>query len=513
MWRVVVARSTAVVAAKTKQSGALFRNGGGLHHSSSNSNSRTIRKSSSTSSSSSSPPLLWLTVATIALLPPLITLTDARPESKGDRKQQQRQQQQKTNCHSYGCPFLPQDIFFDKAVNDALAQIRASTIEPEYDSAMNLLSQSGDDQRATLTLIGYKGGTLESQINQDRALVVDPYFPTSDYFTTSTSTATADDSNDDDNSNVDDLQTNRLLGVFDGHAYLGEQVSEYTVQELPKLLSSKLSKELTVGMSEAESTRVTKKILVETFRDIDKTAPAEVSGGCTASIILQLGPKIFVANAGDSRSFIVCHHKASDTTEVVYISREDKVSLPDERARIEAMGGIPYIPHRSGQSPRVLYTDPKTGEQIGLAMSRSIGDWDAGEVGVIPDPLVDVLDLPELVQAHLTKTKASWMMVVDEQGEMKKKNKESSTADDDLYIFAVSASDGLLDYVEPEIISKLLAQSIAGDGDLHLLSACERLISIAATAWHHAKQGRYRDDISIAVSKIRSPKNNTNKKK
>ena len=77
--------------------------------------------------------------------------------------------------------------------------------------------------------------------------------------------------------------------------------------------------------------------------------------------------------------------------------------------------------------------------------------------------------------------------------------------DDDLYIFAVSASDGLMDYVEPEIISKLLAQSITGASALHLLSACERLISIAATAWHHAKQGRYRDDISIAVCKIRSP--------
>ena len=29
-------------------------------------------------------------------------------------------------------------------------------------------------------------------------------------------------------------------------------------------------------------------------------------------------------------------------------------------------------------------------------MSRSIGDWEAGEVGVIPDPMIDILDMNEI---------------------------------------------------------------------------------------------------------------------
>ena len=50
---------------------------------------------------------------------------------------------------------------------------------------------------------------------------------------------------------------------------------------------------------------------------------------------------------------------------------------------------------RREDTPRVMYTDPNTGFQMGLAMSRSIGDWDM--VGVIAEPIVDVLDLRNIV--------------------------------------------------------------------------------------------------------------------
>ena len=43
----------------------------------------------------------------------------------------------------------------------------------------------------------------------------------------------------------------------------------------------------------------------------------------------------------------------------------------------------------------------------GLAMSRSIGDWDAGEVGVIPDPLIDILDVKEIKRKILESLNAS----------------------------------------------------------------------------------------------------------
>jgi serine/threonine protein phosphatase PrpC len=327
---------------------------------------------------------------------------------------------------------------------------------------------------ATLTLLGYKGGSPESQINQDRAFVLSPF-------------RVGEVSEDE----AEDGTTCRLLGVFDGHAPLGEHVSEYVVTELPKLLAKKL--EL---VTDQEST---KEALVESFIEMDKTVPAHKSGGCTASVILQMGRKVYVANAGDSRSFIAVYHKQSRKTQIVYVSREDKPDLPEERKRVESVGGQVYISNRVGGTSRVLYTDPMTGYQSGLAMSRSIGDWEAGKVGVIPDPIVDVIDIPNLVTAE-----RNMCVVIDENGDM---NMEFCVGDqvDDVHIFAVSATDGMFDFVDPLAIAETIAPSLFDEDGSHPLTACENLISTAASGWQGAKQGRYRDDIAIAVCTIRIP--------
>jgi len=353
----------------------------------------------------------------------------------------------KEGCPSYGCSLLPNDIFYNKPVQQALEQIRVQT----GDQPEKILGESGDSDKATLTLIGYKGGSVESQINQDRSFIINPF-------------------------QGDKI----LLGVFDGHAKLGELVSEYTVQTLPKLLHEKLSNSLKPDQSEDEQEEIIKQCLDECFVELDQTAPAEISGGCTASVILLYKQKLFFANAGDSRSFLCVHRSSTNTTAVAYITREDKPHLPDERQRIEKMGGQVYAPQRG--TSRVMYIDPITKYQNGLAMSRSIGDWDAGKLGVIPNPIVDVVDISTLL-----------------------KKKFNEDAVDDVHIFAVSATDGMMDYVEPHLVAQVLVSSLVEKDGEHLFTSLEKLISIAASGWQQAKGGRYRDDIAISVSKIRSP--------
>merc|ERR1712157_674623 len=155
----------------------------------------------------------------------------------------------------------------------------------------------------------------------------------------------------------------------------------------------------------------------------------------------------------------------------------DKPDLPEERARVERMGGQVYVPppSRYGGSSRVLFVDKKTGNTNGLAMSRSIGDWDAAKLGVIPDPTVVRLDVSDLIE---------------------------NAGGGDIEVFAVSATDGLLDFVDIDSIAQTIAHSLYVDEGPHPLSACESLITTAATAWWKAKDGRYRDDIAIAVSKM-----------
>lgn len=161
---------------------------------------------------------------------------------------------------------------------------------------------------------------------------------------------------------------------------------------------------------------------------------------------------------------------------------------------------------------RVVYQDPASGAPTGLAMSRSIGDWEAGKRGVIPDPIVDVLDLNHLVIAALTGThEKEQCFVVDEQGEIDEAACTSAELEalmaekDDVHVFAVSASDGLMDFLEASEIAKILAPSLFLETGSHPVTACELLIFAAANAWQDAKQGRYRDDIAIAVSTLRRP--------
>ncbi|KAI2498202.1 serine/threonine phosphatase [Fragilaria crotonensis] len=74
-------------------------------------------------------------------------------------------------CPSYGCLMLPRDIVFDEQTRKALARIRNNLDE----KSLETLKTSGNAAHATLTLIGYKGGNDEDQINQDRAFAVNPF--------------------------------------------------------------------------------------------------------------------------------------------------------------------------------------------------------------------------------------------------------------------------------------------------------------------------------------------------
>lgn len=443
-------------------------------------------------------------------------------------------------CPLYGCPFLPMDVHYDEQVKTHLENMRkdenigSSEDEKEH---MIMLKSSGSEKAATLTLVGYKGGRMEDQINQDRALALAPYLywnikPSSNIETNGETITTR--------------PVARLIGAFDGHAKHGEKVSEYVVKTLPALLGNKLveydarsSTENDGEVDQQQKDHDIGQILHETFLELDATSPADPSGGCTASAVLQIGTRIYIANAGDSRSFVAVHitppggHAPTDasdgnkaTTAIVFGTREDKAHLIMERQRVEHMGGTVYLPNgflETGKgTTRVMYKDPTTGSTSGLAMSRSIGDWDAGAVGVIPDPLIDVLDAKEIKKRVLENLNEACRDDIQEvevdpaSGESAPIKQCVKYTEKDLKIFAVSATDGLLDYLPEEAIIGHVAKGlyrtkIINDEEsnaeekqetTHPLLVCEDLIYAAAQGWQKDKGGRYRDDIAIAVADL-----------
>jgi serine/threonine protein phosphatase PrpC len=404
--------------------------------------------------------LLAMATAMCVQVRPVVTVMEAG---------KQRQHTFPQTKEAYGSPFLPQDVYYEPIIKEALENLRMYKRREIDENTEPVLNSTGTKTEGALTLIGYKGGPLEVQVNQDRALVVSPY-----------------------------LQDSKLLGVFDGHANLGELVSQYVVSTLPEMLMQQLKQNANV-MAAIDIPQ----LLIDIFIELDKTAPAEVSGGCTATMVLQHENKIYTANAGDSRSMICVYRETTKRVQVVYISREDKPELPDEMARVNAAGGQVYLPVRG--TSRVLYTDPETGMQSGLAMSRSIGDWEVGKLGVIPDPIVHVLDIPELVQSKLLED----CEVLDPDSGGVTTECLPEGVDDDVYIFAISATDGLMDFATPETVAQTVAVSLYDKDGPHLLTALEQLIYMAAQGWEQSKQGQYRDDIAIAVAQLRIPASKT----
>ncbi len=119
-----------------------------------------------------------------------------------------------------------------------------------------------------------------------------------------------------------------------------------------------------------------------------------------------------------------------------------------------------------------------------------MGDHDGQSVGVISEPTIEILSIQSLV----TKAKQqSGISPKDERWNEK------------IELFAVAASDGMLDFLKPSDIAKRLEPTLynmeMGNEGVSLQEACEELILEASNSWL-GLNFHYRDDITIAVSRI-----------
>ncbi|KAL3926608.1 MAG: hypothetical protein SGBAC_013406, partial [Bacillariaceae sp.] len=271
------------------------------------------------------------------------------------------------DCPSYGCSLTPLDVYYSTA-HDALAILRSEKAsDDEKEKALDSLSSAGDDHKTTLTLKSYKGGEPEEQVNQDASMIHSPFL-------------------------IEGYnEPAQLLGVFDGHGDGGEITSQYAAMTIPKLLASELAN-IDLKNSEAIQTAIT-----EIFVQVDQQDPTEGEGGCTATMILQLNDLLYIANAGDSQSFVTVFIK--DEALVVYESREDKPELEEERERITAAGGYVHITADDSDVPRAYAVHEDGTIGTGLAMSRCLGDWE--NQGVIAEPIIDVLNITDVIDGAL----------------------------------------------------------------------------------------------------------------
>eukprot|EP00557_Chaetoceros_sp_GSL56_P011346 CAMPEP_0176478804 /NCGR_PEP_ID=MMETSP0200_2-20121128/1385_1 /TAXON_ID=947934 /ORGANISM="Chaetoceros sp., Strain GSL56" /LENGTH=610 /DNA_ID=CAMNT_0017874773 /DNA_START=113 /DNA_END=1946 /DNA_ORIENTATION=+ len=383
------------------------------------------------------------------------------------------------------------------------ATIAASTPAATAKTASTLHTSSpsssypSNNDYAVLTKRGYKGGLIESQVNQDRPFIFHNY-----YLNKTSPTMTME------------KEGHFVMGIMDGHGTFGHLVAQFVLMEfIRELLLVNHSWSGDGGGNNVDNhdelEHDQKKKWMELYQRIDSKLPKDLvdNGGCTASVIAKIrNDTIIVANTGDSQTFIVGYQRpknpnklditqssSSSTTimassslnvTILYKTKQHKAHIPEEMKRIESAGGIVEPPRTvfgTEMSSRVLVPIADSeGAVMSLAMSRSFGDALAKAVGVIVDPTVDVLHITELRKRYQNGRR-----VGGNNGTMPLSHDDFD--EESIQMFAVSVSDGLFDQVAIEEIAQVLALGFESDDKIggSLYKACEELIEkVQISGWN-----------------------------
>jgi serine/threonine protein phosphatase PrpC len=387
------------------------------------------------------------------------------------------------DCPFYGCPITATEV---SQLNNSNA---ANALSPNH-----------------IILTHKSNRKVPAPVNQDRAILISPFLPEEHIGNHPLQQVRSKD--------------NFLMGIFDGHDNAGGDVAQFSMQQVPLRIAQKLKdamamhppneNQITTNNTLLDS-NIVKEAIVQSHEEVDLALPTEQSimGGCTANVVLRLGSTLYMSNVGDSFSYLVTYtppinglHKATSTRgnensdqqpslqgsiTIHHENTRHKPHLPEEQSRIKHLGGRIHIPQppKSPMGSRVIVKSTFHKEDVGLAMSRSIGDFEWTKVGVIPTPDVNVIDLKDFF-ASRDVGKAS-------------------------ELFVVVASDGLFDNRKKEFVTRQLARvlfelkddaivmddRVDGQQRAMMLEGSKKLVAAVSPL----KEEWYRDDISV-IAKI-----------
>ena len=267
----------------------------------------------------------------------------------------------------------------------------------------------------------------------------------------------------------------------------GGKVAELVVRHMPLFI-------LEAYYRYAKSETKIPKIISHSFELMDRSLYEQEKtlwkrAGSTAVIILQHKSKLFMAWAGTSTAILAQWNKDTGQAEIVYRAHPHSPDDPDERRRIEKLGGR-VAENSENDSPasnsfRIFL--PGDTLDPGIATSRSMGAGKWKFKGVTAMPTIHEVDLTEYLANENT-------------------------------LFVVAASNALTQHISEEELVNELGQTLYGEisfaHDSVLESKMQSLISQAAEAHDRAKvvdtgeNGKVADkppnDMTLAVSTILS---------
>ena len=187
--------------------------------------------------------------------------------------------------------------------------------------------------------------------------------------------------------NINNIWGFNLFAILDGHGVNGHMVSQFASKYLIKKFTNIANKfndtESIYNFLKKSDFQKIIDIFLETDNQIINQKGFDISlSGTTCVLIIQLYEHIICSNIGDSRAILIY-----DNNKIFELSQDSKPEVPEEKKRINLMGGIvDQVRNEFGIKTGPYRVYIKNMDQPGLAMSRSFGDKKAKSCGVIPYP-------------------------------------------------------------------------------------------------------------------------------
>ena len=248
----------------------------------------------------------------------------------------------------------------DKDTKDKKEHHRSSIQEIPEDMKVKALPNGHVKNVGSLSQAG-KGEDGFTKVNQDSFLVLQNEYNLKDF---------------------------NVFSVMDGHGVNGHLVSRFVTkyftsffQKNKKMNSSNASEDQIFYRLKKNEYDIIKRCCRHAERDIEKTTEIDANfSGTTFVMVFQVGERIICANIGDSRAIMVKGDKA------IPLSIDQKPDDPEESKRIKENGGEISQYEEDGEKSGPFRVWQKGEVYPGIAMSRSIGDFIATKLGVIPEP-------------------------------------------------------------------------------------------------------------------------------
>ena len=196
--------------------------------------------------------------------------------------------------------------------------------------------------------------------------------------------------------NINNIKYFNIFGVLDGHGPEGHLVSQFISKYIQVEFQTHHLIERLKNCEEIYKKLISKdyEIIKDIFTNADNALREQdidsKNSGTTCVLVIHIGEHLICANTGDSRAILIFdeeNDKDLESLRVFPLSVDNKPENPEEKERIYKMGGVvEKIMSRYGKGIGPYRVWIKNKDIPGLAMSRSIGDFIAKSVGVIPDP-------------------------------------------------------------------------------------------------------------------------------